>query len=198
VSALAIIHRDDRHQSMNEPAPDTTHRAFAELERAFGALTAPPKDVGRVVLIVCRHAPGNHEGLQQSFLTPEEGVPGDEWNRRLPRHPDAQLTVMRRDIAELVGNGQPLTTPGDNLIVDLDLSTENLPIGSRLEVGDAVVEVTPKPHNGCSKFAHRFGHDALRFVNASATRHYNLRGIYWKVITPGEVRVGAPIRVLSR
>jgi MOSC domain-containing protein YiiM len=131
-------------------------------------------------------------------LTPEEGVPGDEWNRRNPRHPEAQLTVMRRDVAELVGNGQPLTTSGDNLIIELDVSAANLPVGTRLRVGEAVVEVTPKPHNGCQKFARRFGEDGVRFVQAAATRHLNLRGIYWRVVQAGEAGVGARIEVLSR
>lgn len=149
-------------------------------------------------MLVCRRAPGIHESLGRVRLTRDEGMPGDEWNRRPPRHPDAQLAVMRRDIAELVANGQPLTEPGDNLIVELDLSVANLPVGSRLQVGAAVVSVTPKPHDGCSKFARRFGDDAWRFVNAPATRHHNLRGIYWKVLTPGEVNVGSPITVLSR
>jgi MOSC domain-containing protein YiiM len=174
------------------------HRSLAELEAGFRALPRLPTDLGRLVLIVCRHAPGVHEALSRVNLTPEEGVPGDEWNRRTPRNPDAQLTVIRRDVAELVAYGQPLTVSGDNLIVDLDISAANLPVGTRLRLGEAVVEVTPKPHNGCHKFQGRFGLDALRFVNAPATRSQNLRGIYWRVVQPGEASVAAPIQVLSR
>jgi MOSC domain-containing protein YiiM len=174
------------------------HRPLIHLQQSFAALAPPPADVGRLALIVCRRAPGVHEALERVRLTPEEGVPGDEWNRRPPCQPDAQLTAMRRDVAGLVANGQPLTTPGDNLLVDLDISTSNLPVGTRLRVGDAIVEVTPKPHNGCQKFARRFGPDALRFVNDPATRHHNLRGVYWKVIVPGDASVGSPIEVLSR
>lgn len=174
------------------------HRSMAELEQCFRALAPPPTESGRVSLIVCRHAPGVHEALDHVRLTPEEGVPGDEWNRRTPRHADAQLTAMRRDMAELVAHGQPLFLSGDNLIVDLDLSAANLPLGTRLRVGAAVVEVTPKPHNGCAKFARRFGDDALRFVNAAPTRHLNLRGIYWRVIEPGDAFADGPIEVLWR
>jgi MOSC domain-containing protein YiiM len=105
---------------------------------------------------------------------------------------------MRRDVAELIAAGQPLTLFGDNLFVDLDISAANLPLGTRLRVGEAVVEVTAKPHNGCFKFKGRFGQDALFFVQAAPTRDQNLRGIYWKVVAPGEVSVGDPIRVLSR
>jgi MOSC domain-containing protein YiiM len=181
-------------------APDSPvpYHPLAHLKQCFAQLTTPPADSGRLALIVCRRAPGVHEALDRVVLTLEKGVPGDEWNRRTPRNPDAQLTVMRRDIAELLAYGQPLTTSGDNLIVDLDISVGNLPVGTRVCIGEAVVEVTAKPHNGCHKFAKRFGHDALRFVQAPETRHHNLRGIYWKVVIPGEVGTGAPIQVLAR
>jgi MOSC domain-containing protein YiiM len=174
------------------------HHSLAELEAGFRALCRLPKNVGRLSLIVCRRSPGVHEALDCVRLTPEEGVPGDEWNRRTPRNPDAQLTVMRRDVAELIAHGQPLTTSGDNLIVELDISADNLPVSTRLRVGEAVVEVTPKPHNGCHKFRSRFGEDALHLVQAPATRHQNLRGIYWRVIEAGDARVNSPIQVLSR
>ena len=118
------------------------HRSLAQLEQSFAALAPPPVDSGWLTLIVCRHAPGVHEALGRIRLTPEEGVAGDEWNRRAPRNPDAQLTVMRRDVAEMLGHGQPLTTSGDNLIVEFDISATNLPVGTRLRVGEAVVEVT--------------------------------------------------------
>ena len=77
---------------------------------------------------------------------------------------------MRRDVAELIANGQPLSVFGDNLFVEFDISAANLPAGTRLRVGEAVVEVTPLPHDGCRKFHGRFGQDALRFVQAPATR----------------------------
>jgi len=148
-------------------------------------------------MIVCRRAPGAHEALEEVRLSLEEGVPGDEWNRRAGDL-EAQITVIRRDVAELISNGQPLTTSGDNLIVDLDISAENLPAGTRLRVGKAIVEMTPLPHNGCKKFATRFGQDAARFVQAKETRHLNLRGIHWKVIEAGEVRAGDRIEVIAR
>ena len=174
------------------------HRPFAELEASLSALAELPKDSGRLALIVRRPADGVRETPQTVRLTPEEGVPGDSWGRSPSRKLDAQIAVMRRDVAELIANGQPLTLFGDSLFVDFDISTPNLPTGSRLRVGEAVVEVTPMPHNGCAKFKGRFGQDALVFVNAKPTRHLNLRGIYWKVVEPGEVSVGAEIRVISR
>lgn len=185
-----------QYQSPNGDA--SRHVALAKLEASLLGLTALPKDSGRLVLIVRRGVDGSRETPERIRLTPGDGVPGDSWGRHSDRKVEAQIAVMRRDVAELVANGQPLTLFGDSLFVDFDISTDNIPTGSRLRVGEAVVEVTPMPHNGCSKFKGRFGADALFFVNAKPTRHFNLRGIYWKVIESGEVSVGAPIRVLSR
>ena len=174
------------------------HRLLVDLEAGLGALPRLPRDSGRVALIIRRRADGVRETPERICLSLEEGVPGDGWNRRPPRDPEAQLAVIRRDVAELIANGQPLTIFGDNLVVELDISAANLPTGARLRVGEALVAVTPKPHNGCIKFKGRFGEDALRFVQAPLTRDQNLRGIYWKVVEPGVARVGDPIQVLSR
>ncbi|HKQ38426.1 MAG TPA: MOSC domain-containing protein [Verrucomicrobiae bacterium] len=182
---------------VNAVMPNPLHLSIAELEAGLKALSQPSKDSGRVVMIVCRRAPGAHESVQQVHLSIDDGVTGDEWKRRAGKL-DAQITVIRRDVSALISNGQPLTTSGDNLIVDFDISAENLPVGTRLRVGKAVVEMTPLPHNGCKKFAARFGKDAVIFCQAPPTRHLNLRGIHWKVIEPGEVRVGDTIQVLSR
>ena len=174
------------------------HLPLATLESKLRALPALPKDSGHLALIVRRRVDGSRETPERLRLSPEHGVPGDSWGRDPKRMLDAQIAVMQRDVAELIANGQPLTLFGDSLFVELDLSATNLPIGSRLRVGEAVVEVTPMPHDGCSKFKKRFGADALFFVNAKPTRHLNLRGIYWKVIEAGEVRVGSPIEVMAR
>jgi MOSC domain-containing protein YiiM len=174
------------------------HRPFAELLAGLRALPPAPRDEGRLALLVRRRADGVRETLERARLSPEEGLPGDRWGRRPPRKPEAQLTVMQQGVAELLANGQALTTFGDNLVVDLDLSAANLPAKARLRVGGAVVEVSTKPHNGCSKFAARFGEDALRLVQDPPTRHRNLRGVYWTVVEAGEVAVGDPVVVLSR
>jgi MOSC domain-containing protein YiiM len=171
---------------------------LADLESRLRSLSPLSKDSGSLALIVRRREDGVRETPERLRLSPEDGVPGDKWGRDPDRMIDAQICVMQRDVAELIANGQLLTLFGDSLFVELDLSSANLPTGSRLRVGEAVVEVTPMPHNGCVKFKGRFGADALFFVNAKPTRHLNLRGIYWKVIEAGEVSVGAPIQVLSR
>lgn len=187
-----------KDEAYGPPGDPSRHRSFADLSAGIGALSPAAKDRGQLHLIVRRRADGIRETLDRMLLTPADGVPGDRWGRKLPKNPEAQLTVMRRDVAEVIANGQPLTTFGDNLFVDIDISAENLPVGTRLRVGGALVEVTPKPHNGCLKFKGRFGQEGLEFVQAKATRNQNFRGIYWRCVEAGEIRVGAPIAVVSR
>jgi hypothetical protein len=174
------------------------HRSFEELEAGLLTLPTAPKDLGRVTLIIRRAPDKTREILERAYFSPEEGLPGDNWGRNPNRLPDAQLAVMRHDMAELIASGQPLTLFGDILFVDLDITAENLPTGTRLRVGEALIEVTPMAHDGCAKFNARFGSDALKFVSAKATRNQNRRGIYWKVVEAGEVNVGAKVEVLSR
>jgi MOSC domain-containing protein YiiM len=174
------------------------HRPADEIEQAFRALAPAPKGEGRVALIVARRRDGVRETPERARLTVDGGVPGDRWARHQRHKPEAQLAVIRRDVAELLAHGQPISTAGDNLYVDLDLSAANLPAGTRLRVGEALVEMTTEPHDGCLKFKGRFGADALRFVSQKTLRDQNLRGVYWRVVEDGNVAVGDPIRVLSR
>ena len=174
------------------------HLPLTELDARLAALPPAPTEVGTLAMILRRHPDGRRETPDRVQLAPAQGIPGDGWARRPPRDPEAELAVMRRDVATMIANGQSITLFGDNLFVDLDISAENLPCGTRLRVGEAVVEVTPKPHNGCVKFRGRFGDAALRFVQAPPTRHLNLRGIYWRVVEAGAISNGASIAVLSR
>jgi MOSC domain-containing protein YiiM len=141
---------------------------------------------------------GSREVLEGLHLTPEAGIPGDAWLRNAQRKHEMQIAVMQKGVAELIANGQPLALFGDCLILDLDLSTSNLPAGSRLQVGNAILEVTTEPHNGCRKFRARFGDDALRFVSMRELRHRNLRGIYMCVAEGGEVKTGDVVDVLFK
>ena len=172
-------------------------RTLEELEHDLRALPSAPTRRGRVALIVTRRDGGRRETLQRVRLTPGAGVPGDAWSRRVEPEGDAQITVMQIDVAQLLANGQPLTLFGDNLFVDMDLSAANLPTGSRLRLGTAIVAVTPKPHDGCRKFRVRFGADALRLVSTPALRSRNLRGIYMRAVEPGEVAAGDVVEMLS-
>ena len=174
------------------------HLSLAELDRGLGSLPAAPSDQGRVVVMVARREGGVRATPQSAELTAAGGMPGDAWSRKTPEKVEAQLAVIEGRVAQLIANGQPLSLSGDNLVLDLDLSADNLPVGSRLAAGKLLLEVTPKPHNGCRKFRARFGADALRFVARPETRHLNLRGIYLRVIEAGTLRVGDTLCVVSR
>ena len=180
------------------PGDPSRHLPLGELEQKLGTLPAAPRDAGRVAFLVRRRPDKVRETPTRIDLGPDTGVPGDAWGRGQKPDRAAQLTVMEIDVAEMIANGQPLTVFGDNLFLALDLSVENLPTGSRVRLGRALLEVTAKPHNGCRKFAARFGHDALRLVANPQLRHRNLRGIYMSVVEAGEVAVGDAVAVVSR
>lgn len=189
--------RQLRHATHGPWGDASLHLPLAELERGFESLL-PPKDVGKLALIVARGDDGQRQTPERTVLSVDGGVPGDAWLRDCPDKIDAQITVMRSDVARLIANGQPLSLFGDNLLVDLDLSVANLPTGSRLRLGSALLEVTPEPHTGCLKFRQRFGGDALRFTAERRFRDLRLRGIYVKTVEQGEIAWGDSIEVLSR
>ena len=179
-----------------------SHRTTAELEAALDEIRRAPADRGRVELVVRRPSPGEREVLDEGQLDLDEGLVGDGWVDRGSRHrpdgspdPDMQLNVISARVSRLVAvdpDHRPLA--GDQLHVDLDLSEANLPPGTRLALGSAVIEVTARPHTGCAKFVERFGRDAMRFVNSPVGRRLRLRGLNAKVVVPGTVRPGDEVR----
>lgn len=172
--------------------------ALDHLQQALADRPAAPLDTGVLTRIVRRVEGGRRETLERTALTAAEGVPGDAWGRAPDRDPVAQITVMEADVAALIANGQSEELFGDQLFVTIDLAADSLPIGSRVRIGSAVLEVTPQPHNGCRKFMARFGNDALKFVSMKELRHRNLRGIYMTVVEDGEAAVGDPVVVVAR
>ena len=178
------------------------HLTMAELEAGLGEIRCSPKDEGVLELIVRRPQEDEREVLEEAELHAEEGLVGDSWRRRGSSrtadgspHPDTQLNVMNSRAIALVARDRgrwPLA--GDQLFIDLDLSDENLPAGTRLALGSAVIEVTAQPHTGCKKFVARFGLDAMKFVNSPVGKQLHLRGINARVVRPGVIRVGDVVR----
>ena len=152
-----------------------------------------PADSGTVELVVRRPAEEEREILELGELDPEAGLVGDRW-RAGAADAGMQLTLMSaRSAAIVAGDRERWPLAGDQLYVDLDLSEDNLPPGTRLEVGTAVVEITDIPHRGCGKFSRRFGVDALKLVNSAVGRELNLRGVNARIVEAGTVRPGDPI-----
>ena len=178
------------------------HLAREELEGGIAEIRLSPKNDGAVELLVARPVAGERAVLEEANLDLTDGLVGDSWRTRGSSstpdglaHPDRQLTLMNSRAAALfarVKERWPLA--GDQIYVDFDLSGENLPAGTRIAMGSAVVEVTAEPHTGCAKFSQRFGVDALRFVNSPVGRELNLRGINARVVEAGRVRRGDAIR----
>lgn len=173
-------------------------RTREELERFYLAQPHAPRDRGVLDLIVVRIASGQHEMPASVELSPKYGVKGDRWSAPVFRDRDRQITLMMTNAARAVCDGQPLDMPGDNLLVNLDLGSDTLPIGSRLRIGSALIEVTRKPHAGCKKFRARFGQDALDWVNDERHATRKLRGINCRVVEGGAVQVGDVIEVVGR
>ena len=177
---------------------EVKHLEAEELEAGLKNILQSPKDHGVLKLIVRRPDVDQREVLEEAELNTTEGLVGDNWRRRGSgmtqdgsAHPEMQLNIMNARVIGLVASSRerwPLA--GDQLYVDLDLTKDNLPPGSRLQLGTAILEVSEVPHLGCKKFASRFGVEATKFVNSRRGKQLNLRGINAKVVQSGIVRVG--------
>jgi MOSC domain-containing protein YiiM len=173
---------------------------MSELEDGLKAVRQSPRDEGSLRLIVSRPRVREREVLEEGLLNRSEGLAGDSWSTRGKNpHPDVQLTLMNaRAIALIAQTTERWPLAGDQLFVDLDLSEENLPPGTRLAIGSAVIEVSAEPHTGCSNFVSRFGVDAMRFVNSPKGRALRLRGLNARVVQDGAIRAGDVVRKVER
>lgn len=185
--------------------PAITHLTREQLEAGLDEIRRAPADNGVLRLIVRRPAVNLRETLEAGELDVDHGLAGDTWVKRGSsrtangsRHPDMQLNVMSaRAIALVAQSPERWPLAGDQLYVDLDISEANLPPGTRLQIGEAVIEVTPEPHTGCRKFTERFGVDAMKFVNSPVGRSLRLRGLNARVVRPGTIRVGDRVAKLQ-
>jgi hypothetical protein len=191
---------------VDDPEAAVTDEALArtELESGLDPVLAAPTEAGTLELIVRRPGPmGDRELLDVGELGPDSGLAGDRWaagNGSAKQRPEAQLTIMSARAAALITGGddrERWALAGDQLYVDFDVSQANLPAGARLAIGESVVEITADPHTGCGKFSRRFGVDALKFVNTKRGRELRLRGVNARVIEPGKIRVGDPVKRLT-
>lgn len=190
-------------------APGRAHRSTCELEDYLPQLQAAPRDRGRLELVVARPGPGRRAVLSMGQLDERRGLVGDDWSTRGTSggpgggpHPRKQLNVMSYRMASFLAvDPDRIPLAGDQLYLDLDLSVDNLPVGTRLVFGSgsgtggATIEVTEEPHLGCASFLDRFGEDGMRFVNGRIGRSLRLRGLAAVVDVPGQVRPGDTVVV---
>lgn len=181
------------------------HLSIEELVAALPQVAQSPKDNGELKLIVRRPSDGQREVLHTGELDFVVGLVGDNWKTRGSRHmpdgsanPDSQVTIMNaRVIALLAREEQRWPLAGDQLYVDFDLSAGNIPPGTQLAIGSAVLEVTAQPHTGCKKFIERFGVEAVKYINSPEQKEMQLRGINTRIVQPGTIRVGDFVRKTS-
>ncbi len=166
------------------------HLTTEEIEANLAEVIESPKDSGVLKLIVRRPQEDAREVLETGELDIEKGLVGDNWLTDDGNY-ETQLAIMNSRIAGLLAQDESrLKLAGDQLFIDLNLTDENLPHGTRLAIGSAIIEITPQPHNGCKKFVERFGLDAMKFVNSPVGKQFHLRGIYAKVIKSGTIQTG--------
>jgi hypothetical protein len=180
------------------------HLTMTQLEAALDHIRESPKDNGVLDMIVRRPRVDNREVLDEAQLDVEQGLIGDSWIYRGSSktadggpHPEMQITIMNSRVVDLVAQAKerwPLA--GDQFFIEMDLSKANLPAGSRIAIGSAIIEVTEPPHLGCQKFVARFGADAMKFVNSAVGRELCMRGVHARVIQSGTVRTGDVARKL--
>ena len=184
-----------------------THLTTEQLQPGLDEIRQSPKDAGEGKLIVRRPRVGEREILDEGQLDTAEGLVGDTWrfrpSSRMPDkkspHPEMQINIMTARAIALIAQDQARwALAGDQLYIDLDLSLANLPAGTRIALGSAILEVTPQPHTGCGKFAARFGQDARDLTADRDFENQRLRGLYIRVVEAGEVGPGDRVQVLSR
>lgn len=180
----------------------TKYLSMTELEAGMEYIRQAPRDHGVLKMIVRRPRTDEREVIEHGELHLSEGLIGDSWKARGSKHTSdgsanlhAQITVMNARMIELAAREQgrwPLA--GDQLYIDMDLSHDNLPPGTRLAIGSAVIEVSATPHTGCRKFSDRFGVEAMKFVNSNEGKQLRLRGVNTRVVQAGIIRVGDVVR----
>lgn len=179
------------------------HLTLEEIEAGIAAVLDSPKDAGKLEMIVRRPEVNVREVLESGHLDVETGLVGDNWLTRGSSrtdnglgHPEMQLNVMNYRFALLIaGSRERVQLAGDQLFVDLNLSEANIPPGTRLKIGNTVIEVTSIPHLGCKKFVDRFGLEAMKFANSEFGREHHLRGINAKVVAGGDIAVGQEVKI---
>lgn len=164
----------------------------------FEALPRSPLERGSVHGLVLRTGPGTRATPEQIELVPGRGAVGDAWISHGHSAPGNEIAMINVHVLRAVCDGDESRMPlaGDNLHVDLDLSEANLPVGTRLQVGSALLRISDLTHRPCKKFVERFGATAAKRVARANRRGKRGRGVLCTIERGGLVRRGDAIVVL--
>ena len=181
------------------------HLTLAELEAGLPEILNAPKDNGTLAAIVIRPQSGQRVELGSCEVSLKLGTHGDNWPNGCWKttddgspHPDVQICIMNARCIALIAQDRDNWAPaGDNLFIDMDLTPDNVPPGTQLAIGTAVIEITDTPHNGCDNFIARYGRDACVFVNTRVGKRLRLRGVYGRVVGDGHLAVGDAVRKVT-
>jgi hypothetical protein len=189
-------------RAATEPSTTAGSRPNRDFEPFLAGVRSAPADGGRVELLVLRPDREQRQLVDEVALDPAIGVAGDNWGARTSRStpdgsadPEDQVTIMStRVLGAIAPDREAWPLAGDQVYVDADLSAGNLPAGTRVALGTAILVISEKPHTGCAKFSERFGSDALRWINSPVGRELRMRGVNARIEQAGVVRVGDTLR----
>jgi len=166
----------------------------------WSALPKSPRDSGRVERLVIRPrhgAPAERETPDTIELKPGEGILGDRWIDDEAGSEGTQVSLINIHVLRSLATDEDQgLLSGDNLQVDLDLTEANLPIGSQLEIGSAILEVSDAIHRPCDRFVERFSAGAAKKVARAGRKARRGRGVLCTIAKGGSIRVGDEIRVV--
>lgn len=175
------------------------------LENLYRALPRRPTSAARVNALCVRPGPDRREVRTAIEFHPERGAVGDRWEHKtwlyLPDgRPDPRVQIAlcnSRVLAMMQAAAGVNHHPGDTVFTDLDLSRENLPVGSRLQVGQAVLEISEVENDACAKFAAHYGAGVFQWIRLPENRARRLRGLFARVVSGGVVNVNDPVLKLE-
>jgi len=182
------------------------HVTLPECMAALPHILAAPKDAGAIDHLCFRPSRGTRTFPASLTLTKAEGIPGDRWLKEPWQRlsdgtpdPDLQVSILPARVLDLIWRARETTThPGDTIVADLDLGVANLPPGSLLQAGTAVLRVSGYFNEACVKWKTRHGKAATDFITAPGHAPLRLRGIICAVAADGVVVATDHLRVIRR